>query len=137
MDTNRRFRVTLADGSTLTVCAVYRQPGAIISDPGGFWRRRYGFRLTTPHGVVTDYGIGGPAYRYRDGDAPPAREIASTALSFLLDAAEHYRCRMAAGTYSDVHYRPRLATEAEDEIAYMVDSELEALACELGERVSA
>jgi hypothetical protein len=138
VNTASRHRLGLGDGATIVVNRINGQPGAIFSDVGG-WRRAYGYTIRTADRalVVRGRDLHGPCGAYTDTEAPTAREMLASLLSFLVAAAEHYRFQvmhMHTPLVSDdpriSSYRPRFSAVA-DEWAYLYDDELATAQLEL------
>jgi hypothetical protein len=130
--TTSRHRLTLFDGSTVTVNRINGEPGA-ISDASG-WRCAYGYTVRSADGTAILRGrdLHGPCGRYTDAAAPTAREMAGTLLSFLLAAVEHYNAHVFLLKRDMPSYVPHFSADA-DEWAFMVCDELAAVAFDLAE----
>lgn len=112
-----RHRVKLDDGS----CVIVARLG-IFSDVGG-WRRQFAYSVHDQAGdlVVKGFDLYGPCGAWTDAEAPSARSMAGSLLSFLEAAGDHYR---AAVMWQSAEYRPWF-TEQADAWCYQVDSELQ------------
>jgi hypothetical protein len=131
VNTDSRYRFALADGSTIMVNRINTQPGAIFSDWGG-WHRVYGYTVRSADGTLILRGrdLHGPCQRWSDRDAPTAREMAGSLVSFLLAAVDHYNHHVFL-LKRDMRSYAAHFTAAADEWAYMVCDELAAVALDL------
>lgn len=128
-----RFRLTLDDGSTVTVVRRNQQPGAILSDYGG-WRRVYGYVVRDADGklILRQWNLYGPCGRWSDREAPTAREMTESLLSFLAAAGEHYVHAVMYGHQEPDTYRPDFTLDA-DQWAYLNSNEIGAAQIALSE----
>ena len=119
MNTNKRHRVVLQDGSTVMVNRLDTQPGAIFSDVHG-WRRAYGYVVRDAQGNVVARGkdLHGPSGRWTNAETPSSAEMLRAFGSFLGADAERYQCRMEGTPLQEWAYMN------EDEIS-MIELELE------------
>ena len=134
MTTASRYRVVLSDGATITVNRINTQPGAILTGPEG-WRRAYGYTIRSTDGELIYRGrdLGGPADgRWADDEAPTAKEMTASLLSFLLAAVEHYNAHvfLLKRSYDSRSYVPHFSLGA-DEWCYMASPDLEAASLDL------